>query len=160
MQRWLVVVGTVVTALVLPGCSKTTNSAVSPCAPHVIDGVIPSWARGGFSQPNPTMHYELGTSGAIVALLWAFPLEAPPPATHNNKILWVSHLPGDGRALLINAQRMVRTHPVGRAVQRHVMGGPGPSIINLPAAGCWRLDLHWSGHSDRLDLSYAKDPAS
>ena len=159
MRVWLVVVGAVVTALVLPDCSRTTSSATVSCAPQVRDGVIPAWARAGFSQRSPTMHYELGASGAIAALLWAFPLEAPPPATHSNKILWVSHVPGNRTALLISAQRMVGSHPVSRAVQRQVVGGPGPSIINLPAAGCWRLDLHWSGHSDHLDLSYANNPA-
>jgi hypothetical protein len=40
-----------------------------PCAAHVIDGVIPSWARAGFSDPNPTINYEMGASGENVALL-------------------------------------------------------------------------------------------
>jgi hypothetical protein len=106
------------------------------------------------------MHYELGTSGEIVALLFAFPLESPPPASHNNKILWVSRQPVQGTALVIRAQRMVGTTQLGAAVQRQVAGGPGPSIINLPAAGCWSLDLHWSGHSDHLDLSYASNSGS
>jgi len=30
-------------------------------------------------------------------------------------------------------------------VNRLVRGGPGPSIINLPTAGCWRLALRWAG---------------
>ncbi len=50
---------------------------------------------------------------------------------------------------------MVGTHDVGTPVSRIVQGGPGPSIINLPAAGCWRLALHWAGHSDSLDVRYA-----
>jgi hypothetical protein len=36
-----------------------------------------------------------------------------------------------------------------------VRGGPGPSGINLPAPGCWRLALRWSGRTDELDLQYA-----
>ena len=35
-----------------------------------------------------------------------------------------------------------------------VPGGPGPSIINLPAPGCWTLHLSWSGHRDELKLRY------
>ena len=31
---------------------------------------------------------------------------------------------------------------------------PGPSIINLPAPGCWTLHLSWSGHTDQLKLHY------
>jgi hypothetical protein len=38
-----------------------------------------------------------------------------------------------------------------------VNGGPGPSIIDLPAAGCWRLDLRWAGHSDTVDIRYARN---
>jgi hypothetical protein len=160
MRTLVVAIGAVLTAFVLPGCEGTKSSAVTPCAAHVIDGVIPPWARAGFSDPNPTMNYELGASGEIVALLWADPLESPPPASHTNKILWVSRLPNQGTALLISAQRMVGTRRVGAAVEAQVAGGPGPSIINLPAAGCWRVDLGWSGHSDDLDLSYATNSAS
>jgi len=29
-----------------------------------------------------------------------------------------------------------------------------PSIINLPAPGCWTLHLSWSGHTDELKLRY------
>jgi hypothetical protein len=44
----------------------------------------------------------------------------------------------------------------------HVMGEAGnivailwaPSIINLPAPGCWTLHLSWSGHTDQLKLRY------
>jgi hypothetical protein len=35
------------------------------------------------------------------------------------------------------------------------MGGPGPSIVNLPSPGCWKLTLRWSGRVDTLDLEYA-----
>jgi hypothetical protein len=34
------------------------------------------------------------------------------------------------------------------------MGGPGPSIIDLPRAGCWRFTLHWARSVDELDLAY------
>jgi hypothetical protein len=49
---------------------------------------------------------------------------------------------------------------VGQVVKRQVVGGPGPSIINLPVAGCWRLNLRWSGHSDVLDVSYKPNPTT
>jgi len=133
-----------------PGKLPTPSS----CAEHVVDGVIPSWARAGFSEPKPVMHYELASHGDVVALLWAYPLLSPPPTTHNNKILWVSRVATNGSPLLISAHRMVGSEAVGPAVQRQVAGGPGPSIINLPLAGCWHLDLRWSGHSDTMDLDY------
>jgi hypothetical protein len=49
---------------------------------------------------------------------------------------------------------MTGTHAVGHPVTRVVVGGPGPSIIDLPAAGCWRVSLAWSGRTDTLDLQY------
>jgi hypothetical protein len=126
----------------------------------MVDGVIPSWARAGFSDPNPRMRFEVGRRGETVALLWAYPLLSPPPTTHSNKILWVSHTPTNGSALLITAQRMTGAKPVGGAVHRQVVGGPGPSIINLPVTGCWRLDLSWSGQRDSLDIDYVGNQAT
>jgi hypothetical protein len=101
------------------------------------------------------MPYLLGRAGRIAAILWADPLLSPPPKDHNNKILWVSHTAStSGSDLRISAQRMVGAEPLGAPVYRRVMGGPGPSIINLPAAGCWRLTLRWSRSTDALDLRY------
>jgi hypothetical protein len=38
---------------------------------------------------------------------------------------------------------------------RHIVPtGPGPSTIDLPEAGCWRLTLSWSGRKDSVDLAY------
>ena len=159
MRLRMAAIGAVVTTFVLAGCARSATPT-TPCAPHAVVGAIPSWAQGGFSQPNPSMPYELGASGHIVALLWAFPLQSPPPVTHTNKILWVSHVPVNGSPLLISAQRMVGSHPIGRAVLKQVPGGPGPSIIDLPAPGCWRFALHWSGHVDSLDLNYVTIPGS
>ena len=33
------------------------------------------------------------------------------------------------------------------------LGGAG--MVDLPAAGCWRLTMRWSARSDGLDLRYA-----
>jgi hypothetical protein len=127
----------------------------STCRATVIVGVLPVWARGGFSEPRPRMHYVLGRAAKIAALLFGDPLRSPPPKDHNNKILWVSHAPAvAGSDLRISAQRMAGSTPMGAPVTRSVMGSPGPSIINLPSAGCWRLTLRWSGRVDALDLRY------
>jgi hypothetical protein len=155
-------VAAAVSALVIGGCgsSDPSPSRVSACASQVKTGVLPRWARTGFSDPQPRMPYELGRAGNIAALVFGFPLLSPPPRTHNNKILWVSRVATDpGSNLRIAAQRMQGTRPVGTPVSRMVTGGPGPSIINLPASGCWRLTLHWSGRVDSLDLDYVANPA-
>ncbi|MGH2892867.1 MAG: hypothetical protein ACRDPM_06310, partial [Solirubrobacteraceae bacterium] len=129
----------------------------SACDSHVRLGVLPVWARSGFSASLPRMPHVLGSSGDIVAILFAHPLLSPPARDHNNKILWVSRVTAEnaGADLRIAAQRMVREHPVGSPVARTVVGGPGPSIIDLPAPGCWRFTLRWAGHVDHLDLQYA-----
>ena len=105
------------------------------------------------------MPYEVGRAGNIAAQVWGFPLLSPPPRTHSNKILWVSRIAAQpGSNLRIAAQRMQGSHPIGTPVPRMVTGGPGPSIIDLPASGCWRLTLSWSGRADSLDLEYAANP--
>ena len=43
---------------------------------------------------------------------------------------------------------------VGVPVARTVLGGPGPSVVDLPAVGCWRLTLDWGDQMDSLDLEY------
>jgi hypothetical protein len=141
-----------------PAARGGSAVGVLPCRPQITDGVLPRWARAGFSDTRPRMRYTLGESGRIAAILWGA-LNSPPAPNYNNKILWVSRVSlRPGSDLRIDAQRMNGTDRLGDPVHRSVMGGPGPSIINLPTAGCWRLTLHWSGWTDQLDLQY-KHPA-
>jgi hypothetical protein len=97
----------------------------------------------------------LGHSGAIVAILFSYPLSAAPPARHPaNKILWVSPTSWSSPTnLKISAQRMAGTRLLGKPIQGMLQGGPGPSFFDLPR-GCWRLSLRWAGRSDSLDLQY------
>jgi hypothetical protein len=128
------------------------------CNSRVPTRLLPTWARTGFSNPRPRMPFVLASNGEIGAIVWGATLFSPPPRTHNNKILWVSRRLGvPGSDLRISARRLVGSIPEGPAVRRTVPGGPGPSIINLPAAGCWRLSLRWSGRSDTLDLRYVRN---
>jgi hypothetical protein len=137
------------------GTHDSASLSASACRAEVIVGVLPMWARAGFRDPNPRMPYVLGQAGEIAGILFANPLRSPPRKGRNNKILWVSHVPTTpGSDLRISAQRMTGSEPVGSPVKRSVIGGPGPSIINLPSAGCWRLSLRWSEQVDTLDLRY------
>jgi hypothetical protein len=97
----------------------------------------------------------LGRSGRIVAILFGYPLRSPTAPGRNNKILWVSRrLPGRPAALWIKARRMDGSIAVGAPVERVVQGGPGPSLVDMPNPGCWRLTLSWSGRRDTLDLAW------
>ena|SRR5690242_13088267 len=134
-------------------------AAVSACAPALSFGVLPAWARGGFSSPEPRMPHALGRRGQIVAVVFGYPLLSPPSGVRANKILWVTRTPPIGRSnLRITAQRMTGDRDIGSPVQRTVDYGPGPSIVDLPAAGCWRLTLRWSGKVESMDLRYRAKP--
>jgi hypothetical protein len=140
------------------GASSSTAADRAPaatCSSVVSKGVLPVWARTGFSDAKPRATHVLGRAGSIAAILFGYPLQAPPSAKgRQNKILWVSRASVNGSDLHIRAQRMNGRQAVGRPVSRSVARGPGPSVIDLPAPGCWHLALTWSGHSDRLDLRY------
>jgi hypothetical protein len=128
-----------------------TAHAARSCHAVVDRGVIPAWARTGFSDPEPRMPHVLGRHGRIVAILFGDPLVAPPARDRSNKILWVSHKrQQDPTTLRIRASR-----PGHRTLTRSVPGGPGPSLIDLPA-GCWHLHLRWADQRDRMDLRYAR----
>ena len=72
-------------------------------------------------------------------------------ARPNNKILWVSRIPlAAPDPLIIRATLAGST----RTATVSVPGGPGPSIIDLPAPGCWTFHLSWAGHTDELQLRY------
>ncbi len=150
------VIGAVVAMLALAGgASSQGQTAITRCHPEVSRAVLPVWARGGFTGPRPRLPHVFGRSKQIVAILFGYPLRSPPEEGRNNKILWVSRtIPKAPAALWIRAQRMDSAHPVGAPVRRVLRGGPGPSIVDLPDAGCWRLTLSWSGRRDTLDLAY------
>lgn len=110
--------------------------------------------RGGFSG-TPRVPYVLGRHGSIGGVLFGSPLNAPPAKTKNNKILWVPRHPAKSAAALwIRMQKVDGARPVGSPVRRIVANGPGPSYVDAPSAGCWRLTLTWSGRRDTLDLVY------
>ena len=132
-------------------------TAEALCATAVTYGPLPVWARSGFQPANVAMPYVLGAHGDIVAVLWARhdPLYSPPKPGRGNKILWVSRLPVSVLGNLdVTARRLVGATAVGPVVRRTVFGGPGPSGIDMPQAGCWQFTLRWSGHQDSVDLAY------
>jgi hypothetical protein len=125
------------------------------CRAQVHHDVLPVWMRAGFTGPRPRVPYVLGERGTIGAVLFGSPLNAPPAQQRNNKILWVPRrFPKTVAPLWIRLQLMDGDREVGAPFRQIVPTGPGPSIVDAPSAGCWRLTLSWSGQRDTLDLSY------
>ncbi len=93
-----------------------------------------------------------------MAVLFAHPLRQVREDGSNNKILWVARAATTSPDPVAPATLVITARLDGTDTQviREVPGGPGPSIIDLPQAGCWRLDLSWSGHTDTMDLVYAE----
>ena len=123
------------------------------CLARRIDGPLPVWARSGFQPPDLPIGHVTGLRGDIVAILWGGPessLYAPPITSQRNKILWIPrHADEAGAPLTIRAM-LNGTH---RGVTRQ-LPDVGPSHVDLPAPGCWTLDLSWSGHRDQVELWY------
>src|SRR5262245_5270137 len=116
----------------------------------VARGVLPTWARGGFSDAEPKIPHVLGDRGQITAILF----EDMTSGDREKKVLWVARDPWTGATDLKITARDGKD-----VVERTVAGGPGPSGLELPHAGCWDLTLHWAGRQDRLQLAYgASDP--
>ncbi len=176
-RRWIRWTGTVLviaagaTSWVLlerpAGAPHAANNASSrpatagACDSAVVYGSLPAWARSGFNPPSLAMPYVLGARGDIVAVLWARhdPLVSPALPDRANKILWAAKRPVPaGSTLEITARRLIGGIAAGPVQRRTVAGGPGPSIIDMPTAGCWQFTLRWSGHTDRVDLPYAAGP--
>jgi hypothetical protein len=152
----------VVGLVVLGGCTgrgdrgrtvapTTVSPSATGCGGAVRRAPLPAWARAGFTPPDQTATYVQGARGDIVGVLFGWPLTAPPARDHRNKILWVARTSAGGDPLEITA----RLASSGAVVRRRVQGGPGPSIVDMPAAGCWRFDLSWSGRHDHVDVPYA-----
>jgi hypothetical protein len=149
-------IGALAVLAVVAGAVPTgARSDGGRCHSEVRRAVLPVWARGGFNGPRPRMPHAVGRSGQIAAIVFGYPLRSPPAQGRNNKILWVSRTwPKKPAPLWIRAQRMDGDRAIGAPVRQIIPGGPGPSIVDVPEAGCWRLTLSWSGRKDSVDLAY------
>ena len=93
-------------------------------------------------------------------MVFGDPLQAPAAKDHGNKILWVSRSVEGGQATTVGGDTSpdLKIHATlngsDLAVDREVAGGPGPSLIDMPEAGCWTFALSWSGHHDSLTVPY------
>ena len=118
------------------------------CAADVAPAPLPGWARSGFSPPDQPVPFVLGERGTILGVLFGQPLSAPAAPDRGNKILWVTSDPHPPGSLTITAALD------GTVTTLAVPEGPGPSLVDLPTPGCWRLTLAWPDHTDRAAIAY------
>jgi hypothetical protein len=117
----------------------------SACNGNITTAALPTWARDGFSPEGLHTPHVVGADGEIVGVLFVR-LRVHQPEGTNNKVLWVAK-EGFG-SLHIRATLEGSDVTAARTVDL------GPSIVDLPAAGCWQLTLTWPGHSDTVALQY------
>jgi hypothetical protein len=167
-RRQATVLGSVLAVLVLLGgagfavvrlrgpAPNTTASggpattAAATCAP-LSGSPLPTWAAAGFSDPAKPPPHALGRTGLIMAIVFG-PLDAQPEPDRSNKVLWAAKLGGDQPGKFTVDARLT-----GSTRQVHLALGlaPGPSIVDLPAPGCWQLEARWGdGYRDTVNLQY------
>ncbi|MEV7801894.1 hypothetical protein AB0O28_02970 [Microbispora sp. NPDC088329] len=156
IRRGLYALGALV---VTAGCSaggqapehRDARRPSGSCVSTVSRDALPTWARAGFSDDGSGVPHVFGERGDILAVLFEYPPKASSDPDDGTKILWVSRLPQQPmRPLTIEA----RLDGTATSVTREITGGAGPSSVDLPKAGCWRLTLNWSGHTDAMTLTF------
>jgi len=144
--------------VLLAGCTAgpgppaaSSPAGPAPCRSTVTSDALPAWARGGFTGDGSGNPHVVSERGDLIAVLFDYPPRAGKDPQAGNKILWISRPPQQPlQPLRIEATLDGTTTPV----ERQVPEGAGPSTVQLPRPGCWRLQLTWSGHQDRMMLRF------
>jgi hypothetical protein len=133
--------------VVAGGCASST----------VHRGGVPGWVDVAGAHNNPDgLPYVIADPADAAGFLFGYPLRAGHPTDSTNKILWVVRLPRDGAPLQITGHPAGATKPT-ISVTQPANSSPGeiyPSIVDVPIAGCWHLDLRWAGHAAGVELLY------
>ena len=160
--------GLAVLLILLAGCTSsqpTSRVKASPtatahtfaggCAGTVLtDAEPPIWAQGGWTHTKGTpwgVPWALGTQGNTVAYVFATQLVAggsPRADGTNNKIIWESQVNPSGAGVTVEGR------PLGQSQPLVTIGG-GPSISDVPTAGCWTFRLSWTAngqHTSTINL--------
>ena len=157
MRTWKIAlfVGLVLTACSQPGQlaaaghpspQASVHSFPGGCAGTVLtDAQPPLWAQGGWTNPHGRpwwVHWASGTGGTTLAYLFATQLVAgssPRTDSSNNKVLWESRDSPSGAGLTVEGRPLGQSPPV-------VTIAGGPSIVDVPTAGCWTFRLSWNAN--------------
>lgn len=157
----------IVTLVTVGACSAAGQSATGanpargrngelPCPRTLTAGPLPTWAQGGFTPPDQSVYQVRGVDGSILGVVFEGPSGDPSAKDHAKKILWVpSPLSGSAPSPTDPDLKIHATlNGSDVAIDRVISGGPGPSILEVPTAGCWTVILKWSGRTDSLALYF------
>jgi hypothetical protein len=156
----LVALGAIALLNGLPNNDKAQPPAASVTTLPVCDTLnsrapVPAWAES--AHPPAALPRALSADGNVLVVNFADPLVAGDPTDRQNKILWIVRLPRGGQPLEITA-----TLPGSDERAVHVSvpanSSPGeiyPSVVNVPAPGCWHFALTWNGHHSSANVGYA-----
>jgi len=136
-------------AKVQPSPEAAVHSFNGGCAVTVLtDAEPPLWAQGGWSHAQGTpwpVPWAFGTEQTSVAYLFATQLVAgtsPRVDGSQNKVVWeAKDSPSGGNVV-------VEGHPLGESQPVVTIPG-GPSITDVPTAGCWTFRLSWNSNGPR-----------
>lgn len=151
------VLGIALIATLSSGCSSSASPMPIPpssddraswTCPDPINVAVPTWARDGFTRPTDPVPHLLGTAQAIVAVPFGWPLRDHQLPGHDNKILWIAKS-GVGPLHIVATEQAT-----GEIVTKELPNGPGPSIVDMPKAGCWRFTLSWADQQDEMLIRY------
>lgn len=129
--------------------SPAVHAFVGGCAGTLVsDAEPPAWAQGGWhghAKGTPwSVPWAMGTPSNAVAFLFAGQLVAgvsPRVNGTNNKILWVAKDAEWGF--------VVEGRPLGESRPIVSIAG-GPSIVDVPTAGCWTFQLSSSSTGNHI----------
>jgi hypothetical protein len=127
-----------------PSSSVHIHSFGGGCAGTVLtDAEPPVWAQGGWAKLTPwPVPWAFGTHNDTVAYLFATELVAgvsPRVDGSQNKVLWEAKDSPSGAGVLVEG------HPLGQSQPVVTIAG-GPSITDVPTAGCWTFRLSWGSN--------------
>ena len=137
-----------------PSTTSTVDRASWRC-PDRVNVALPTWARAGWNPPTQPVLHLVGTDQAIVAVPFGWPLRDPAhqPRDHANKVLWIAKAGGGPLHIVATEQG------TGETVTKELPNGPGPSIVDMPRAGCWRFALSWGDQRDEMFIRYYGESA-
>jgi hypothetical protein len=148
-------------AVTPPASPSAPGPSISPATGPAGCGSIypagstrPAWVQSaGLGLDGLT--WVLSSEQNMVGMLFGAPFRAGSRDDgRSNKILWISREPRNGATLKITG-----TSDKGDSMSasQAADASPGeiyPSIVDVPAPGCWHLNLAWGPNTATVDLYY------